>query len=242
MVEPWKASGGWPSPGCPRPGTIQMSCTARPPRTQPKCSSPLIVTGCPLASRPVHSRRQEPTKRPKSMSLAACSPTGPVTCSADTSPAPLRVASMLPVIRRPPQEAYLPRSGSLAWWVPCPERYEWRVGRGIARGGRCRDPCQGGPPVQPRLVTSTVVATRPGTLLPEEAQLPGAGHRLGAVGRAQLAQDVADVLLGRLQRHHQLICDLLVRANSCTEPACPGQRLSTVQPGAVAHGLRSRSG
>src|SRR5215472_5032279 len=106
MVEPWKASGGRPSPGCPRPGTIQMSCTARPPRTQPKCSSPVIVAGCPPGSVPVHSRCQEPTKRPKSMSLPACSPAGRVTCSADISPAPLRDASMLPVIRCPP-EAYL---------------------------------------------------------------------------------------------------------------------------------------
>jgi len=41
----------------------------------------LLSRGCPPGSVPVHSRCQEPTKRPKSMSLPACS-AGPVTCSA----------------------------------------------------------------------------------------------------------------------------------------------------------------
>jgi hypothetical protein len=105
MVEPWNASGGWPSPGSPRPGTIQMPCTARPPSTQPKCSSPVIVAGCPPVSGPVHSRRQEPTKRPKSMSLSACSAAGPVTWSASISPVPRCAPSVLPVTGCVPRSA-----------------------------------------------------------------------------------------------------------------------------------------
>src|SRR6478672_10898855 len=86
MVEPWKASGGSPSPGSPRPGTIQMSWTARPPSTQPKSSSPAIAAGSPSGPLPDHRSCQEPTKRPNSMSLSACGPAGPGTCSASTRP------------------------------------------------------------------------------------------------------------------------------------------------------------
>src|SRR5215218_7584345 len=38
--------------------------------------------------------------------------------------------------------------------------------------------------------------------LPEQLQFPGAGDRLGAVGHPELVQEVADVLLGGVQRHH----------------------------------------
>src|SRR5829696_1253895 len=52
--------------------------------------------------------------------------------------------------------------------------------------------------------------TQPAAASPEQPQLPGAGHGLGAVGRAELAEDVADVLLDRVQGHHQLPGDLPV--------------------------------
>src|SRR5918994_3078609 len=86
MVEPWKATGGSPSPGRPRPGTIQTSCTARPPSTQPKCSSPVIVAGRPSGPVPLQCSLQEPTNRPNRSSCSTCRPAGPFACSASTSP------------------------------------------------------------------------------------------------------------------------------------------------------------
>ena len=86
IVEPGKDWGGRLSPGWPRPGTIQMSCAARPPRTQPKCSSPCMVAGWPAGSVPVHSSSQGPTNRQNSMSLSARSVAGPGTWSASMSP------------------------------------------------------------------------------------------------------------------------------------------------------------
>jgi hypothetical protein len=44
----------------------------------------------------------------------------------------------------------------------------------------------------------------------QQPQRPGAGDRLGAVGRPQLVEDVADVLFDGVQHHHQLLGDLLV--------------------------------
>src|SRR4249920_3824361 len=50
----------------------------------------------------------------------------------------------------------------------------------------------------------------PGRLpwLAEQPQLAGPGGRLGAVGRAEFVEDVADVLLDRADSHHQLPGDL----------------------------------
>ena len=45
-----------------------------------------------------------------------------------------------------------------------------------------------------------------------QAHLTGPGDGLGAVGRAELAQDMADVLLDRVQRDHELAGDGLIRA------------------------------
>src|SRR6266550_9240411 len=41
---------------------------------------------------------------------------------------------------------------------------------------------------------------QPGAVLVDQAEFAAAGDRLGAVGRAQLAQQVADVLLDRVRR------------------------------------------
>jgi hypothetical protein len=38
--------------------------------------------------------------------------------------------------------------------------------------------------------------------LPEQPEHPGTGDGLGAVGRAELVEDVADVLLDRVEGHH----------------------------------------
>ena len=48
----------------------------------------------------------------------------------------------------------------------------------------------------------------------DQAELACAGDGLGAVGRAELAQDVADVLLDGIEGDHELVRDDLVR------PAC----------------------
>src|SRR5262245_26937081 len=46
--------------------------------------------------------------------------------------------------------------------------------------------------------------------LTQEAEGPGAGDGLGPVGRAELAEDVTDMLLDRVQYHDELVGDLLV--------------------------------
>jgi hypothetical protein len=47
-------------------------------------------------------------------------------------------------------------------------------------------------------------------VLPQQPHDPCTRDRLGAVGRAELVEDVADVLLDRIEDHDQLIGDLLV--------------------------------
>jgi hypothetical protein len=42
------------------------------------------------------------------------------------------------------------------------------------------------------------------------AKRPGMGNGLGAVGRAELVEDVGDVLLDRVEGYHQLLSDLRV--------------------------------
>ena len=88
-----------------------------------------------------------------------------------------------------------------------------------------------------------------GLPLPEQAARPGEGNSLGAVGRAELAEDVADVLLGRFQRHYQFPGDLLIRRARCQQrehlqfPA--GQRIGQPRPddiGGRCHLWRYRPG
>ena len=50
-----------------------------------------------------------------------------------------------------------------------------------------------------------------GAGLGDQAELAGAGDGLGAVGRAELAQQVADVLFDRVEADHQLRGDPRVR-------------------------------
>ena len=50
-----------------------------------------------------------------------------------------------------------------------------------------------------------------GAVLGNHSQVPCPGDRLGAVGGAELAQDVADVLFHRVEGDHQLVRDALVR-------------------------------
>jgi hypothetical protein len=50
-----------------------------------------------------------------------------------------------------------------------------------------------------------------GAALGDQAELPRAGDGLGAVGRAELAEDVGDVLFDRVEADYQLVGDALVR-------------------------------
>ena len=43
-----------------------------------------------------------------------------------------------------------------------------------------------------------------------QAKLPGPRDGLGAVGGAQLAQDVGHVLFNRVERHHEVVGDALI--------------------------------
>ena len=85
------------------------------------------------------------------------------------------------------------------------ERYEFRLPWGVTRkclpGGMLRrgDPSPEG-------------ATGPagGAVSGDQAELPGPRDGLGAVGRAELAQDVGHVRLDRVERHDQVVGDALV--------------------------------
>ena len=46
--------------------------------------------------------------------------------------------------------------------------------------------------------------------LPQQAQLPGPGDCLGAVGRIELTHDVGDMALDGVQADHQLRSDRLI--------------------------------
>jgi len=80
MVEPWKARAAGSRRIARGPRRSRRARRARPPGTQPKWSSPVIAEGPPSAPVPVHSKCQEPPKRPNAMSLLACSAARPVTC------------------------------------------------------------------------------------------------------------------------------------------------------------------
>ena len=50
----------------------------------------------------------------------------------------------------------------------------------------------------------------PGVASGDQAELPGPRDGLGPVGGAELAQDMGDVLLDRVERHDQVVGDALV--------------------------------
>src|SRR5215468_3743547 len=85
------------------------------------------------------------------------------------------------------------------------ERYESPPAWGVTR--RC---LSGG--MLPRGVPSPEGAIwgRCGAVSGDQAELPGPGGGLGAVGGAELAQDVGHVLFDRVERHDQVVGDALV--------------------------------
>src|SRR5215218_3186986 len=83
---------------------------------------------------------------------------------------------------------------------------------------------------------------RPLTPSGDKAEPAGVGHGFGAVGRPELVEDVAGVLLHRLQGDHQLGGDVAVAAAGGQQPQHlqlpPGQRLD--QPPNSASGAVGR--
>src|SRR5262249_54548465 len=88
-------------------------------------------------------------------------------------------------------------------------------GRGSARGGYEPVPLRAsaeGVPTGWNLRSRRCGTGGPtGSALGDQAQLPGPGDGLGGIGRAQLGQNVADVLLDGEQGDEQLLGDGLVR-------------------------------
>jgi uncharacterized protein len=66
--------------------------------------------------------------------------------------------------------------------------------------------------------------------LSQHAQRPGAGDGLGAVGRSELAEDVADVFLDRGDGYDQLVGDLLVGLAGGHQPQLIDRRLLCSSP------------
>ena len=61
-----------------------------------------------------------------------------------------------------------------------------------------------------RSVTRRCYRAGRGAVSGDQAHVACAGYGLGAVGRAELAQDVGHVLFDRVERHHQVVGDALV--------------------------------
>ena len=74
--------------------------------------------------------------------------------------------------------------------------------RGASPEGACQVECCCGAILNPKVL--------PGAASGDQAELPGPRDGLGPVGGAELAQDVADVLLDRVERHDQVVGDALV--------------------------------
>ena len=85
------------------------------------------------------------------------------------------------------------------------EHYEFWLPWGVTR--RC---LPGGMSRRDRSLTRRWYRAGRVALSGDQAQLPGARDGLGAVGGAELAQDMGHVLFDRVERHHQVARDALV--------------------------------
>ena len=85
------------------------------------------------------------------------------------------------------------------------EWYELRLPWGVTR--RC---LPGGMSPLDRSLTRRCYRAGWGAVSGDQAELPGPRDGLGAVGGAELAQDMGHVLFDRVERHHQVIGDALV--------------------------------
>src|SRR5215467_3145933 len=93
---------------------------------------------------------------------------------------------------------------SLLAWLSA-ERYKSRPPRGVTRRW-----LSGGVPPGGDRSPEGATGTGWGAVSGDQAELPGPRGGLGAVGGAELAQEVGDVLLDRVERHHQVVGDATV--------------------------------
>jgi hypothetical protein len=85
------------------------------------------------------------------------------------------------------------------------KRYEFLPACGITQ--RC---LPGGMSVRGRSLTRRCYRAGRGVASGDQAQLPGSSGGLGAVGGAELAQDVGHVCFDCVERHDQVVGDALV--------------------------------
>src|SRR5690348_12979328 len=117
-------------------------------------------------------------------------------------------------------------TSSMSRWVArlVGERYEFGLPWGVTRW--C---VPGGMPPRDRFLTRRWYRAGWGAVSGDQAKLPGPGGSLGAVGGAELAQHVGHVLFDRVQRHHQVVGDALIRPARREQPQhlqlTGGQRL-----------------
>src|SRR6516225_5439075 len=97
------------------------------------------------------------------------------------------VMSVLPALSGQPASPSGGPGGALLIWTVGAGRGARHRSKGCVRGESSPGPWPG----RASLAASKEVAAA--VVLPEQAERAGAGHGLGAVGRAELAQDVADV-------------------------------------------------
>ena len=84
------------------------------------------------------------------------------------------------------------------------KRYEFRLPWGVTRR------CTAGWNVAGAAIRHPKVLPGCRRVSGDQAELPGPRDGLGAVGGAELAQDVGHVLFDRVERHHQFVGDALV--------------------------------
>src|SRR5215831_2313827 len=106
----------------------------------------------------------------------------------------------------------------LAWLFA--ERYKSRPPRGVTRRW-----LSGGVPPGGDRSPEGATGSGWGAVSGDQAELPGPRGGLGAVGGAEFAQEVGDVLLDRVERHHQVVGDATVgqaAATGFTDIPTPG--------------------
>ena len=97
----------------------------------------------------------------------------------------------------------VPSPALLAWLLG--ERYEFRPPWGVTQ--RC---LPGWNVAARRSLTQRCYWAGWGAMSGDQAELPRPCGGLGAVGGAELAQDVGHVRFDRVERHHQVVGDALV--------------------------------
>src|SRR5689334_23971771 len=87
-----------------------------------------------------------------------------------------------------------------------------------ATGGRHPMVCSGWKPAAGPFLTRRWYRAGQAAASRDQAELPGPGGGLGAVGGAELAQHVGHVLFDRVERHDQVAGDALIRSARREQP------------------------